>query len=351
MKLTLPRTVAAAGAAALVLSLAACGGAKGPGSASETPEPGPLDAYFEKMYGSYSQEDGDAQQVRVEEILAECMSEQGFEYIPVDYSSMSGASFEPEDLEFEWGTKEFAAEYGYGATTDPWGNQSGEGGEEPADDDAEEFVDPNQDYVNAMSETEQQAYYAAMYGEQSFDETDPEAEVEYDWETAGCQGRAQHEVYEGANGMEEDEFTALQDEMNTMYESSMTDPRLADVNSEWASCMADAGYPGFSAVGDAENSIHDQVNALWEDAYPSDPTQMEGMTEEDYMAIQEGIDEQLADITPVEIETAVADFDCREKVGYDKVQREVSVEYQQEFVDAHKAELDAWLAASEEAKG
>ena len=348
MKLTLPRTVTLAGAAALVLSLAACGGgAKAPGSASETPEPGPLDAYFEKMYGDTSQEDADAQQMRVEEIVAECMSEQGFEYTPVDYSSMTGASFEPEELEFEWGTKEFAEEFGYGATTDPYGGQE----EVAPPEDVEEFVDPNQEYVMAMSETEQAAYNAAMYGEQSMEPVDPEAEVEWNWETAGCQGRAQHEVYEGGNGMEDDEFTALQDDMNAMWESSMADPRLADANTEWASCMADAGYPGFSAVGDGETSIYDQVNALWETAYPTDPAEAEGMTEEDYMAIQEGIEAQLAEITPVEIETAVADFDCREKAGYDKVQREVNLEYQQEFVDAHKAELDAWLAATLEAQG
>lgn len=345
MKLSLSRTVAAAGAAALVLSLAACGGGSPEKGAegSDEREPGPLEEYFTQIYSTEDQETGSAQQMQVEEIVAECMAEQGFEYIPVDYSSMDQGSFSPDELEFEWGTKEFAEEYGYGATTNPWGEQ-----EDVPPEDVEEFVDPNQDYVNAMSETEQQAYWAAMYGAQAFEEMDPEAEVEYDWETAGCQGRAQHEVYEGGTGMDDEEFTALQEEMNAMYESSMSDPRVSELNGTWASCMADAGYPGLSAVGDAETAIHEQVNALWEDAYGDGSAEM---TEEDYAAIQESIDAQLAEITPVEIETAVADYTCREEVRYDEVQREVSLEYEQEFVDAHKAELDAWLAAATQAKG
>src|SRR5690606_2364200 len=141
----------------------------------------------------------------------------GFEYTPVDWSAMNGGSFSSDELDVQWGTLEFAEQYGYGATTDPWGNQ----GEEVVDPGAEQeqFVDPNQEYVDSMSETEASAYYAALYGEQpEFDENaDPEAEIEteYSWEDAGCQGKASHEVYEVGTGMDDERFTALQDEMST----------------------------------------------------------------------------------------------------------------------------------------
>ena len=341
------KAVAALGAAALVLTLSACSGGGGtkPGEPepSETPEPGPLDAYFSQMYGDQSQEDANAQQMRSEEIIAECMNEQGFEYTPVDYSSMQGGPVDMVEPEVQWGTKEFAAQYGYGATTDPYGNQE----EQEPPPDEEPFVDPNQDYVMAMSETEQQAYYIALYGEQSQEQTDPEAEIEWSWEDAGCQGRAQHEVYEGGNGMDDGAFEELQEEMTAMYDASMADPRIAELNAGWASCMADKGIEGMAAVGDGETRIYDQVNALWEDQTSGG----EEWTEEDWQAQQDEIEKKMAAITPEEIKTAVADFDCREKVGYDKVQREVNLEYQQDFVDAHKAELDAWLAATKTADG
>ena len=341
MKTFPSRAAAAATGAALVLTLAACsggGGGEGGSKAGDDKEQpmGPLDEFFEEMYGDYDEETSNAQMREVEEITAECMSEQGFEYTPVDWSSQMemGSS---DELEFEWGTIEFAKEYGYGVTTNPWGETE----EAPADGEAEEeFVDPNQERVEAMTETERAAYELALYGEMT--EPVEGEEYEYDWETAGCSGKAQHEVYENT-GMDEDKFTSLQDEMNAMWEASAADPRLTELNGEWSSCMADAGYPNLAAIGDAENAFYDETNALWENAYPTEGA--EEMTAEDYEAIEESIQGELAKITPREIETATADFTCREEVDYDKVQQEVSFEYQQEFVDAHREELDAWLEA------
>lgn len=342
--LTLRNATGAAAAAALVLSLSACGGGtSGEKSGDDEPAMGPLDTFFEEIYGGGDQDTANAQMMEVEEIVASCMQEQGFEYTPVDYSSMNGAIDPAEELDVEWGTLEFAEQYGYGATTNPWGD-----GEEVAPEPEEEWVDPNQDYVSSMSETEQTAYYEALYGKQTFDESDPEAEVEYNWETAGCQGRAQHEVYEAGTGMDSEEFTALQDEMSAMWEASAADSRLTELNSTWADCMAEAGFTGMAAVGDGETSIYDEVNALWENAYTDAG---EDMTEDDYKAIEEGIQAQLAEITPREIDTAVADFTCREEIKYDEVQREVNFEYQQKFVDEHREELDAWMAAAQEAQG
>lgn len=353
MNNTRSRTVAAAGFAALALVLSACsgGGDAEKGSKDAEPELGPLDKYFEQMYGDFDEDQANAQQMEVEELIAQCMRDLGFEYTPVDWSSMGG-SYSSDDLDVEWGTLEFAEQYGYGATTDPWGDQGVE--DEASGASQDEFVDPNQAYVEAMSETEMTAYYAALYGEQpEFDENaDPEAEIdmEYNWEQAGCQGKASHEVYEVGTGMDDERFTALQDEMNTMWEATSTDPRITELNGTWSTCMADAGFPGLAAVGDAENSIYDQVNAIYDAAYSNVDPNVE-MTEEDYKAIDDGVQDDLAAITPVEIKTAVADFTCREKIGYDEVQQKVNFELQQEFVDTHKEDLDAWLAAYKDAQG
>ena len=95
MKTMTSRAGLLATASLLALTLAACsnGGPAEEGgepAAEEERELGPLDEYFEAMYGDGTQEDANAQMVRMEEIIAECMREQGFEYTPVDYSSQPG---------------------------------------------------------------------------------------------------------------------------------------------------------------------------------------------------------------------------------------------------------------------
>jgi hypothetical protein len=71
-------------------------------------------------------------------------------------------------------------------------------------------------------------------------------------------------------------------------------------------------------------------------------------TEEDYRAVEESIKDQLAEITPEEIELAVDDYTCREDVGYDDAYSEVNLDLQQQFYDAHKAELEEWIAYQQE---
>ena len=346
-----------AAVAALALALAGCAGGGdggdgdgggggdgdggGGGKASGEEDLGPLDKIFQDIYGDWDEEQGQAQQMRVEEIVAECMAEQGFEYTPVDYSQAS-FTMTPDDLDVEWGTREFAEKYGYGATTDPWGNE--EAMAAPSD---QEWVDPNQDYVMSMSETEQAAYNSALYGDQSYPEGE-DVEWEYKWEEAGCQGLAQHEVYETAPGLDDDTYQALMDEMSTMWEGIMNDPRLTELSALWATCMAEAGHPGFTTVDDAQNSIYEQLNAVWDVAYTDMPPDS---SEEDWAAVQSRVDDLMAEITPIEIELAVADFDCREEVDYDKVELEVTADAQQQFYDAHKDELEAWREGALAARG
>lgn len=343
------RTVAIVAAVALALTLPACsrGGAtdESTSSASPTPELGVLDQLFADIYNTDDQEQSNAQMMQVEELTADCMTEQGFEYTPVDYSQTGEmAVADTSDIGVEWGTLEFAEQYGYGLTTNPWSEEAS-----TATSDESTFVDPNQEYLDAMSETEQTAYYAALYGDMSVAEGDSGEEVEYDWTTAGCQGAASHEIYESAPGIDEDEYTQLQDEMETMYEAITTDPRMAELDSQWAACMADAGHPGLATVADAESSINDQVNALWED----DPSADLGpdATEADMQAAQDAITASLAVLTPTEIEVAVADYTCRDKVQYTETQQEINFNLQQQFYDAHKDTLDAWRDAAVAAQG
>src|SRR5665648_532382 len=333
-----PRILAAALGAALVLTLTACGGGKGPeGNDPETPRLGPIDQLFQDTYGDYNQDQANADQMRMEEATAQCMSEQGFDYTPVDYSAMSGSMVAPDPSEIQWGTLEFAKEWGYGITTNPYSDQ-----EQAPVDPEQQWVDPNQAYVEAMSATEQEAYYLALYGPQSTQEYVEGEEYVWNWEDAGCQGYAQHEVSPNSMGGQDSEYTALMDEMNAMWESAMADPRLAEIDAGWASCMSDAGYPGLAKVDDAQAQVYAQVEPIWNDAYGN---MSPDATEADYAAVQEEVDAQVAAITAEEIETAVADFTCRDDVNYTETQTDIYIEYQQEFYDAHKTELEAWAAS------
>lgn len=329
MKTTARPAVAMLGAA-LALSLAACSG----NTEGATERVGPLDEYFEDLYADWTPESGDAQMRQMEELVAQCMSEEGFEYIPVDHSG--GQSFSSDDLDVEWGTREFAELYGYGATTDPWSDLM----EEVPEDGGDQWFDPNEEYVSSMSESEQEAYYLALYGDQTGPAEGEEEEWEWDWEQAGCQGWAQNEAWGGGDSDDGEQFRALQDDMNAMWEATMSDPRIAAVEAEWASCMADAGYTGLAAVGDAEQAFYDELNSLWEDAYADIPPDAD---EEAWMAVEESIEDTRNEMTAREIETAMADYDCRDEVDYTTVQQDVNFEYQQEFVDTHGDELEAYI--------
>lgn len=343
---------------AAVLLLTGCSGGgedgdKDKGATAFEWTPGPLDEYSARIYGySFDQDEqsqeemqaqSDAQNREVEELVASCMQDQGFDYIPNDTNS--GTVFSGDDLDVEWGTREFAEQYGYGISTDPWGYD-----DMPVDD-GTEYVDPNAEYTAAMSESELTAYQEALWGPPQ-EYVEGEEPTEYDWTTGGCYGAAQHEVYE-MGGAETDEYSALEDEISSFWETVQADPRLTELNAAWASCMADAGFDGLTSVNDSTQPLYDEWSQLqgWED--PDYQAQLEDW---DWEANPDGPPQPEPDadaaaaFTKKEIETAVADFDCQKKVDYQAESQRIDHELQQQFVDQNKAELEAWASAAESAR-
>jgi hypothetical protein len=201
-----------------------------------------------------------------------------------------------------------------------------------------------------MSQSEQEAYFAALHGEQVFPEEGEEGAEEefvYDWTQNGCQGRAQHEVYEGGDAG--DEMASLQEEMNAVWEQTQQDPRVVEVTTQWVGCMGDAGITGLTTVDDAQMRISDKANAVYEESYNGDPA-TEMPTPEEMADLEAQVQERLGEITEEEITTAVADFNCRQEVGYDDVFQEATHDLQQQFVDTHREELDAWVEAVSQAR-
>lgn len=320
--------------AGVSLALTACTGG---GDDANEQEQSPLEKYLSAIWGgNLSQEEQEAQwaeqQKKVEELVAECMTEQGFEYIPnVNNGSVSYGS----DVEWLPDDRAWVEKWGYGAAEYP-------GQDDVPQEPTEEYIDPNQEYVSSLSESEQNAFYEALYGVGPTEEEMNDPDYEYDWTTAGCYGPAQQEGMGGAQQLyESEEFAPLFDSINTFYEEMAANPGFADLDAEWVACMDEAGYPGFVQQYDAQNSIYDKLNAVWENQSYSET----GPTE----AEQEEIDAQIKEIGVEERKLALADLDCREKTDYREQQKKLQFEAEQEFVDQHKAELEALKAAAEQA--
>lgn len=310
----------------VVLAVGMSGCALIPGAEPELdPMDSPLSVYLNGQAGMSEeemQEHFTEQQEQIEELVAACMTDEGFEYIPVDQSQNGGIIFSGD--EWKPDDREWVEQYGYGAVNYP-------GRDTPVDPD-QEFVDPNQDYVMSLSESEQAAYYETLYGPQpTEEELNSDGGYEYDPENAGCYGSAQVEV-QGTDPYSAEEHKPVMEAINEFYTGVQNDPALAELNAAWSSCMADAGFSGFATQPDAQNSIYDEINEYYE-------SQTEPVED----------DPELAAIGEREIELAVPDLECREQTDYRQESLRIQFELEEKFVQEHKAELEALKAALEQA--
>lgn len=298
------------------------------------------------------------QEVRIQESIRQCMAEQGFEYQPMLPPDDAFRVSTTEESHEEW-----VAEHGFGITT--WYGKE----EEFRDNAAFDWVDPNQEMVDAMSESERQAWYEALYGTE--EEQMEGTEVEIDDETgetiyvqtgygAGCQGKAYEEVY-GDPAQTEELWEQLSPAFDEMYQRVEADPRIVEANQKWAACMQEAGYEVTTRNDMWETVYEDFQRRLDEIVGPNggfvDP--MEGWTQEEIDAFfeektQEEIDaffeeaqkaaRQNVDMEAVralqqeEIDMAMKDLECAE--GWDDLYMEVSAEYEADFIAENREILE-----------
>ena len=307
-----------AAAALLSLTLAGCSAEK----AAEKLDPaeGPLQKYMSGIYEGFDEDSAIAGQNEQEELVAACMSDEGFDYSPVDASQDGGMMTDTDD----YGTEKWVAENGYGMSQSP---------EQIAEQEAQsaEFVDPNQDYLASLSESEQTAYSEALYGPQPTEEELADGSYVDSYEMAGCYGSASQEV--NGDQPSQEEHAAVYDAMSLMYEDLQASPAIVKLDAEWAACMADAGYATFAKKADAQESIMNEQNALYEDQTGA--------------ALDETI---LADLRDKELALAMADFTCAEDVDYTEATTKVQFELEEQFITDHKSELDALISDYEQGK-
>lgn len=287
-----------------VLGVSACGGA-GPDHASPDPTPtqsaavtpGPLEEYL-GWTGEKTKEQFLADLVWRENRTAACMAEQGFDYWPVvpapqDVTQGSGPAL--------YGSAEFVAEYGYGI----WDTS----------DEAYSFGwtadgSANQDYRAAMSAAEAAAYDEAYMG------VDDGTGVRQ----GGC-----IESADLPQGDDATSLTTIRDDAIAFYDGISGDPRMAEVDAAWASCLADQGYT-FADPQAAQDSVSEQYMAATSDGTAPPPDVVAAGHE-------------------AEVRLATADHACRASTDWTRRHREIELELQQEYVDAHRADLDALAEA------
>ncbi|CAH0169516.1 hypothetical protein SRABI76_01244 [Microbacterium oxydans] len=332
--------LAALAATAMVFVLAGCTGT--PGDDGLTYEDSPLNKYVAAAWGGdlspeEQQKQSEENQRKVEELVAECMADEGFEYTP---NTDNGGMFASADGDWEPEKREWVEKYGYGMVNSPFNERQEE---EPA----EEYVDPNQDYVQTLSETEQTAFYETLYGASpDEDELNEDGSYEYRWEDGGCQGWAQHEI-DGDDVWQSDEFSEIRTKMEEFWTTTQEAPELADLNAEWAKCMADGGEPGFTKQADASQSIVDEQNALYDAAYGdgSEPVDTESPE-----FVEPSDSPEMKKLGEREIELALVDLDCRKKTSYMEESLKIQFALEEKFIAENKAELDAFKAAAEQSK-
>ena len=284
--------------------LAGCsGGVPEPDESSPQPT-GPLEEYV--GYGDTidSAESWVTQLTWQEERIAACMAAEGFEYTPqvpaVAEIEHTGGALP--------GTREFVEAYGYGAwVSPPGGTGGGFSYTRPSD--------PNWERRKAMSEAEGEAYDSALMGPVLSEDANGTIMRE-----GGCLDRVGD-----PEGADADYLKEVRDDARGFLEALAGDGRFDEVNGAWAACMAEAGFTYTTPV-DAQDEFLDAVLAEVADGIGPDPD----------VAAEHSVEE---------VRVAVADLDCQEATDWVARHRAVEVELQQEYVDAHLADLEALAAA------
>lgn len=330
-------------------------------STTEASESGGVETLADFLGGNEDPEAAQAeyqdQEARRQELIRTCMADEGFDYTPAMPPEGSFQAFGPGDEE------EMARTQGFGIST--WyGNEDQFGADQEM-----EWVDPNQEMIEAMSDSERDAYYTALHGteeermEGARTETDPETGDEItimEGFGAGCDGEANEEIY-GDQSQVSELWEEIGPEMEAMQERVQADPRIVEWNQDWSACMAEAGYE-YESQQNMYESVYEDFQERFNDIVGPDGgygDPFEGMSEEEVEAFfedhtqdeidaffeeaqeaaQENIDQEaLGALQQEEIDLAVANFECGS--DYNELYQEVAADYEADFIAENRDVLE-----------
>ncbi len=365
--------------ATLVLAAAACGGSAS-GDAAPQSEPS-LYSYF-----GFDPDDPEAAAARSlqlerrrQELVASCMAEAGFEYIPAVNPGLGVVTFRDAATEAEE-----VRNRGFGVSIRE---------DRTSDRPGPEWVNPNDAIWEGLSGSEREAYEAALWGSgatvetvayveeqapaagpppadgtpsaggesiQVAEEAGEEApvavaeeEVSDDFRADGCDADAAREIYEVDDRL----FRELQPGLEEMNQRVTADPRVAEAAEGWTRCMSERGYPYRDedelyqkGVADLETRYRALVPvaepfAGWsEEEIERFWAESSGEQVDDFFAAadlrvrQEADQEALAALQQEERDLAAADFACSQQ--RDAVWNAVRVEHETRFIRDNREVLE-----------
>jgi len=245
----------------------------------------------------------------IQELVAECMKDLGFDYIPVPPES-SGATSDPTLVQPE--NRDWVAQWGYMVVNRPYASEEQNRVEVAQS-------DPNAAIMERLSPGERDEFLVALDG------TPPN----YD---DGCRHWAYSQPLAPtpADLRNSDEFAPLFQALEEMYAS--LDYELAEPERDWSECMANSGFPGFDRPWDASESIS---NAYLEWNNAQDWENWDWATNGDPNSTNTP---ELAALAAREVEVALADFDCRVSTDFEfRMQERRAAAEDSFFNDNHSA--------------
>ncbi|TGO05281.1 hypothetical protein SERN_1285 [Serinibacter arcticus] len=319
-------------AAALAAVAAACSSPPAdelpvPELLAQTPTESPLDAAWTRIYGANgvdpldSERDFLDQQTITETYVAECMGEQGFEYIPfvpAREAEVPTGSHEPPDAAE---TLEQARLTGYGIVEDSRAAAEQVVGERP-----------NDVLRAALSSSERAAYDLVLDGFERdvddqlvFDESGNTVTLPGAGET--CRERANDHLNEvrppTPSALSSDPvYIELTEASGEVTDRMSGDRRMTDLNGEWSTCMADAGYSGLVEPFEAW-ALASEAWSAWmnENAAPDGTLPLD--------------DPEVARLEQREITIAVDDATCQLSTTYSDRFTAIRYAYEQQVVDLY----------------
>ncbi len=304
-------------------------------------------------------------QREINELVVACMAQQGFDYVPPNPDdTISFAAGSADGLEY--GSAEYTARYGFGATTQYWSQTTVGPDLVGYDEIVADDIDPNAAYLDGLTDPERAAFEAALHGDGpeypwdpslSDDENLAQAQEFYlDRAPSGCMEEAQaNSPYANLGAF----YTEFGDELYDLSEQVTNDPRLVAQLDEIEQCVIAKGLE-FVAPDDAFQHWNTQLNDIAEQHVTSPAaeltqSELDAMTPDeldDLFAAPETMDDEgkakLAVLQAEEIAIAVATDDCGgSQAELSSLYAEVNAEYEQRFLDENADRLGGFASTED----
>jgi len=231
----------------------------------------------------------------VEALVATCMRDAGFEYVPVDYKTARKA-MDSNSKKSGMKAGEFRAQFGYGITTQFAGA------------DSQAIMGAGEQNIrirNGLSTADRAAYMHALYGDNPSATFVVGLDSENFAQTGGCTRKAVEQVFSkdelGAN------FVNYQNARDARVDQ---DPRVIAAQKDWGTCMRQAGY-NYNTGDEIKADLATRLDAITGGAAP-DTLPPDAQT-------------ALKQLQGEEIAIAAADHDCNVKF-VDPIKNKVAVE-------------------------